>query len=64
MIFLAYYYFITITSIIIIITIFISYYKLLQNIFHPNLIKQVITNSTVHVYLHESSISNTSTQID
>ena len=61
MILQAYYYFITITIIIIIISIFISYYKLLQKLFHPNLNTQVVTNSTVHVYLHESTISNTST---
>ena len=33
-------------------------YKLLRNLFYPNLNTQVITNSTVHVYLHESTISN------
>ena len=59
-----YSYFITITIIIIIISIFISYNKLLQKLFHPNLNTQVITNSTVHVYLNERTISNSSTQID
>ena len=33
------------------------YFTLMQNM-------QVITNSTVHLYLHESTISNISTQID
>ena len=58
------YYFITITIIIIIISIFISYFKLLHKLFHPNLNTQVFTKSTAHVYLHESTILNTSTQID
>ena len=39
-------------------------YKLLQNLFHPNLNTQVITYSIVHVYLHKSTISNNSNQID